>query len=290
MKDPSVVFFNNQWHVYATDADTAGNFNMLYLNFTDWSQAAAATPYYMDQTPGFTGYHAAPQIFYFTPQKKWYLIYQSGPPQYSTADDLSQPSTWTPPASFFTTEPAIITTNGGSIGWIDFWVICDGTNCFLFNSDDNGHWYRSQTTEADFPNGFGNTVIAMQDANKNNLFEASMVYKLKGMNEYLAAVEAIGPNGRYFRSWTAPALDGTWTALADTVASPFAGQSDVTFSGTAWTNSISHGELIRDGYDETLAVDPCHIQFLYQGLSSPASAGVTYNLQPWELGLLTQTN
>src|SRR5208282_472494 len=90
VKDPTAVFYNNEWLVYATTADSSGNWNMVYLSFLNWNQASAAQPYYMDATPGFSGYHCAPELFYFTPQNQWYLIYQSGPPTYSTAADPTQ--------------------------------------------------------------------------------------------------------------------------------------------------------------------------------------------------------
>jgi hypothetical protein len=265
---------------------------MVYLNFTDWSQAVSAPQYYIDNNPLLRGYHCAPELFYFSPQQKWYLVYQSGPPQYSTADDPSQPETWTAPKSFFASEPAIVTANKGSGTWLDFWVICDATNCYLFFSDDNGHWYRSQTTIGDFPNGFADPIIVLQDT-KANLFEASNVYKLKGTDQYLALVEAFGPTGRrYFRSWTADSPDGEWTPLADTWDSPFAGQNNVSFDACVpvWAQDISHGELLRDGYDETLTVDPCHLRFLYQGVDPAKRNNSDYSQIPWQLGLLAQTN
>ena len=52
----------------------------------------------------------------------------------------------------FAKTPASVAQSGG---WLDFWVICDNDNCYLFFSDDAGHWYRAQTAAADFPNGFG---------------------------------------------------------------------------------------------------------------------------------------
>ena len=282
VKDPSVVFFNNLWHVYATTTDGSG-WNMQYINFPTWQQAASATPYYMDQTAGFPGYRAAPEVFFFRPQNKWYLIFQSGPPTYSTNADLSQPGNWTAPQNFFASQPANVP------GWLDFWVICDSANCYLFFSDDNGGFYRSQTTIQNFPNGFSTPVLVMQAANAVDLFEASCTYYLQGLNQYLTIIEAIDGSGRrYFRSFVANQLNGDFTPNpnANTSAQPFMGINNVTFDAgvTPWTTDISHGEMIRAGYDETLTIDPStHLQFLYQGTSSHPQ---NYIDIPWQLGLL----
>lgn len=291
VKDPSVVRYNDRWHVFASTVNSAGGYSMEYLSFSDWSQANSATPYYLDTNPNIgTGYRAAPEVFYFAPQHKWYLIYQTGNGSYSTTDDLSKPQTWSAPKNFYSSMPDIIQQNIGNGYWVDFWVICDTVNCYLFSSDDNGHLYRSQTTVADFPNGFDTTtVIAMQDPDKYRLFEASNVYKVTNSDLYLLLVEAIGSDGRrYFRSWTSNSIGGSWTALADTESNPFARANNVTFDGTPWTQDISHGEMIRNGYDQTLTIDPCTMQYLYQG-KDPSASG-DYNTLPWRLGLLTQTN
>jgi Glycosyl hydrolase family 62 len=284
IKDPSVVFFNDRWHIYATTADTAGHWNMVYLNFTDWSAAAAAKPYYMDSNPNFRGYHCAPEVFYFTPQKKWYLICQSPQPTYSTNDDISKPQNWSRLENFFVGKPP-----GVVKGWIDYWVICDDANAYLFFSDDDGRFYRSQTKIADFPKGFSNPVIAMQDKNRYALFEGSCTYHLKNSGKYLTIIEAIGPNGhRFFKAFTLDHLDGEFKPLADTWENPFAGINNVTFDDAAkpWTNDISHGEMLRDGYDQTLTIDPANLQFLYQG-RDPASEKIhDYAKLPWQLGLI----
>ncbi|TRO59183.1 non-reducing end alpha-L-arabinofuranosidase family hydrolase [Streptomyces sp. IB201691-2A2] len=288
LKDPSVVHHNGRWHVFASVANASG-YNLVYLNFTDWSQASSATHHYLDRSAIGTGYRAAPQVFYFAPQRTWYLVYQTGNASYSTNTDISNPNGWSAPRHFYSSMPDIIRQNIGNGYWVDMWVICDSANCYLFSSDDNGHLYRSQTTLGQFPNGFTNTVIAAQDSNKYALFEASNVYKVQGSNQYLLLVEAIGSDGRrYFRSWTAGSLAGSWTPLAASESTPFARANNVAFPSGSWTRDISHGELVRAGNDQTLTINSCRLQYLYQG--KDPNAGGDYNSLPWRLGLLTQTN
>jgi endo-1,4-beta-xylanase len=288
IKDPSVVYYNGKYHVFASVASSSAGYNLVYLSFTDWSQAGSATHYYLDRSGIGGGYRAAPEVFYFAPQGLWYLVYQTGNASYSTNPDISNPAGWSAPRNFFTSTPTIIQQNIGNGFWLDMWVICDSANCYLFSSDDNGHLYRSQTTVANFPNGMGNTAIAASDPNPYNLFEASNVYRVQGQNQYLLIVEAIGSQGRYFRSWTSSSLAGSWTPLAATESNPFAGLSNVTFPAGTWTRDISHGEAVRTVVDQSLTLSPCHLQYLYQG-RDPNSGG-DYNNLPWRLGLLTQSN
>jgi hypothetical protein len=284
VKDPSVFFFNGRWHIYATTCDTRGAWSMVYLNFTDWSQAGAAKQYYLDENPNLQGYHCAPQVFYFTPQKKWYLICVGQQPQYSTADDPAKPETWTRPQDFFNGVPASVVDKA----WLDYFVICDKTNAYLFFTGDNGRVYRSQTRLEDFPNGMSDPVIVMQSPNREALFEGTCVYHIKGKDKFLALIEAFDSHGaRFYKGFIADSLDGKWTPIADTWESPFAGMSNVTFENGVkpWTRDISHGEMIRDGYDETLTIDPDNLQLLYQG-RDPASDGLPYSQLPYRLGLL----
>ncbi|MDT0566111.1 non-reducing end alpha-L-arabinofuranosidase family hydrolase [Streptomyces sp. DSM 3412] len=287
IKDPTVVQYNGKYHVFASVASSSG-YNLVYLNFSDWSQAGSATHHYLDRSAIGAGYRAAPQVFYYAPQRLWYLVYQTGNASYSTNPDISNPNGWSAPRNFYSSMPDIIRQNIGNGYWVDMWVICDSANCYLFSSDDNGHLYRSQTTVGQFPNGFTNTVIAAQDS-KYALFEASNVYKVQGANQYLLLVEAIGSDGRrYFRSWTSSNLAGSWTQLAASESNPFARSNNVSFPSGAWTRDVSHGEMLRAGYDQTLTIPACRLQYLYQGLNPGASGD--YNLLPWRLGLLTQTN
>ena len=132
-------------------------------------------------------------------------------------------------------------------------------------------------------------MVAIQGT-KGTLFEGGSTYRLKGRNAYLTLIEAFGPTGnRYYRSFVASTLDGAWTPLADSWDNPFAGSANVTFDGgAAWTKDVSHGEMVRDGYDQKLEIDPAKLQFLYQGVD-PAQTGVDYSQLPYRLSLLTQT-
>ena len=286
VKDPSAVYYNGQWIVYASDVNSAGDYNMEYLNIgSSWSNASSATPYFMDNTPGFSGYHTAPQVFYFAPQNKWYLIFQSGQPQYSTNSDPTKPQNWTQPQNFFASQPSSVSN------WIDFWVICDSENCYLFFAGDNGNFYRSSTPIGNFPNGF-NTPVIVYSSSEFDLFEADNVYSVEGTGAYLADVECLGPQGqRYFRALTATNLGGTWTALGNTnnFSTPFLGQDDVSFESgvSAWTTSFSSGGLLIDGDDQTDSVNPSNLVFLYQGANPTAYADDSYGMIPWQLGLAT---
>ncbi|HWP40141.1 MAG TPA: non-reducing end alpha-L-arabinofuranosidase family hydrolase [Tepidisphaeraceae bacterium] len=284
IKDPSIVRYNDRWHIYATYATHTGRWGMLYTSFADWKDAATAPQYFMDDNPNLRGYHCAPQVFYFAPQQLWYLVYQSQHPTYSTTTDVSKPESWSAPRSFFDGTPRSVVQ-----GWLDYWVICDDTHAYLFFTDDHGRFYRSRTALADFPNGFDEPVVVMHEPVARELFEGGATYRIKGTNLCLTLIEAANPQWkRYYKAFIADRLDGSWRPLAAEWGNSFADATRVrTQDGSRlWTEDISHGELLRDGYDQTMTIDPDNLVLLYQGLSPNRPAGLTYVQLPWQLGLL----
>jgi hypothetical protein len=255
---------------------------MGHLSFTNWQDTSRGHFTHLTDRDPLQGYHCAPQVFYFRPQKKWYLIYQSGQPQYSTNPDINNPDGWTAPVDFFDGVPKSVVDKA----WLDYWIIADDSFVYLFFTNDNGSFYRSRTAIKDFPHKMSDPVVAMKDS-KEALFEGSATYRLKGLDKYLTLVEAMGP-ARYYRAFLADTLDGQWTELAGSWQMPFAGMANVEFEKGVkpWTKDISHGELLREGYDERMLVDPKNLRLLFQG-RDPASDGMDYQKLPYKLGLLT---
>lgn len=282
VKDPTIVFHEGRWHLFTTIRSKKRTHQIEYLSFTDWKEANAAPRHILTFN---SGYFCAPQVFYFTPHKKWYLLHQMSDPSrkpslqpaVSTTENIGDPSSWSKAQMLFKEQPKSVT------GWIDFWIICDEAKAHLFFTSNNGLMWRSETSLTSFPLGWNEPAVVLRD----DIFEASHTYKLKGQKGYLTVVEAEAKDGgRYYKAYTAERLDGEWKPLAATGAKPFASKANVSDAGAHWTDSISHGELIRTGVDEHMEVDPGNLKFLFQGVSDARRTGKKYGEIPWQLGLL----
>ena len=142
VKDPTIVRFEDRWHLFCTIRSQKRTHQIEYTSFKEWAHANTAPRHVLKVS---TGYFCAPQVFYFRPHSKWYLLYQASEPSrnpslqpaFSTSTNIADPSSWTKPALLYKAHPANVKA------WIDFWIICDDLKAHLFfTSLDGKMWAR----------------------------------------------------------------------------------------------------------------------------------------------------
>ncbi len=281
-KDPTVVFHEGAWHFFMT-VKLPGRTAIEYCTFKKWEDAQQSKRYLLNLTT--SKYFGAPQVFYFAPQKRWYLVYQAGMPgakkmwvAYSTTTTLGDPASWSKAKPILDGGP----DDPRKVGGLDYWIICDAKRAYLFHTSLDGRMWRLSTRLEDFPGGFGQCELAL----RGNIFEASHTYKIKGQEKFLTIIEQKGQ--RHQKAYIANRLDGEWKPLADTFQKPFAGAANVRPAAGVerWTDNISHGELIRDSNDQQLIIDPAKLQFVFQGMLQKHKQGKGYGAYQWRIGIL----
>jgi hypothetical protein len=276
VKDPSIVYYNNTWHLFYT-ARGNSEYTTAYATAPTLNGLNTATRFELKQIRGKSRYGCAPQVFYFEPQKKWYLIFQNRDanyqPAFSTNSEISDPNSWSHYQNLLGKD-----TNQK---WIDFWVIADKDKVYLFYTEAHSGVMVRSTKTKHFPYNWskGKKVF-------NNIHEAVHIYKVQGQNEFHMIYELNDQGLRSFGMGKAEKLDGAW----EKVTNAYASENQLSYSEEQdkWTEMVSHGEVIRSGHNQYLEYDPEDCRWLIQGLNKN-ELGKDYPSLPWKLGIIKMT-
>ena len=186
-----------------------GNWGLMSFSpFTNWSDMATAT----QNTMPFGA--IAPTLFYFAPKNIWVLAYNGGWPDtfsYRTSSDPTNLNGWSAQQELFT---GLSSPGHGSPHRRDPHRRRH-EHVHVLRRRRRQHLPR-QHAHRQLPGHLRFVYTEVMSDTALNLFEAVEVYKVQGQNQYLMIVEAQNYTGfgRYFRSFTATSLDGTWTPQA----------------------------------------------------------------------------
>ena len=312
VKDPSIVYFDGKYHLFYTgkrvdQTDKGAKYSITtgYVAAPTLEGLNSAKRYNLSAMVDAN--IIAPQIFYFAPQKLWYIMahrYDRGnkpnlQPIYLTNPDINNVHGWSKPQDLATAKR----TDGF---WIDFWVICDDRKAHLFSMDQTGAVLRMECPIADFPQGFATATDSEalflrgeDEIGKWIAFEAEHVYHVKNPDKYFMILEGgyYKDSRKYFGDarkrflvgLVADQLEGPWTRVEQADHEYF-GQGTNLFnedgSRSAYTQ-VSHPELIRSGYDQKLEIENFNIDMIFQSFNGAAwPDNYHYNELPWELAIM----
>jgi hypothetical protein len=261
VKDPSIVYAGGKWRLFYTFCGLGGQYAMGYASATTIAGLRTATHYNISNHV----HGCAPNVFWFEPQSKWYLIHYKS---FSTNTDINDPNGWTESQSMGI--PSIDNS-------IDHSCISDGNNVYIFSAPDDGRILRRSTTVADFPYNWSEATVVATDT-----FEGPAVYKNLADGKFYMITESLGGGiSRYYELWTADNPGGTWTKVEE----QWAHKNKLVYFADHWTDQVSHGELLRAGTNERMEIsDIERCQFLIQGVVDGNYSD--YGNIPYELGVI----
>lgn len=275
VKDPSLVFYNNKWHVFYTARDN-DEYTTAYVSAENLEELNKAERHQLKTVRGETKYGCAPQIFFFEPQKKWYVIFQNRDsnyqPAFVTSPIIAEPSSWS--------SAQILIEKDSQKKWIDFWIIADKEKVYLFYTEAHNEIKIRSTSVINFPNGWGKSKTVF-----DGVHEAVHIYKVKGKTEFHMIFEINKNRVRSFGLASANHIEGPWKLQTNNYATGI--QLLYSESQPIWTEMVSHGEAIRSGYNQFMEYEPENCQWLIQGLLKK-DLNAKYEMLPWSLGLIQQ--
>ena len=271
VKDPSLVYYKGRWHLFYTAA-ADNDYTTGYVSADSLDGLKKAERHQLTMIRGIKRYGCAPQVFYFAPQKLWYLVFQTKDsnyqPAYSINVDVSIPGSWSKP------QPLLV--KDAKAKWIDFWIICDRGRAYLFYTEAHNGVVMRSTSLKDFPGGWSKAHMVY-----SNIHEAVHIYKVRNKREFHMFYELNNSNVRSFGMARAQQLDGPWVK----VTNEYATCEQLKHVAPVWTEMVSHGEVLRAGFDEKLEYNPVSCRWLVQGILQNVK-DCNYPSLPWQLGVI----
>lgn len=317
VKDPSIVFYNGQYHLfYTAKSKRRSAENVKYGISCAYVYAATleglndAERFSIDSVAG--GVIIAPQVFYFEPENCWYMIGHTTvnrnslsllKPVYLTNPDIENIEGWSK-------AKEIVTGRTDHEFWIDFWVICDDDHAYMFYANQKGTLFRLECNLDDFPEGFSQSrpeialqVDHMDEITPWRMFEAVHIYYVKKAYKYLAILEGayahpsregdVDARNRFIFGMTADSLSGAWERIEED-ENEFLAEADHLFFTTGNPvpyTQVSHPELIRSGYNQRLEIADYNLTMVFQTFDGSTVPDLyNYNALPWELVLMKNHN
>ncbi len=313
VKNPSIVYYKDKYHLFYTaksEIHTNGqsrySISCAYASAASFEKLNTAERFNIDSITG--DMIIAPQIFYFEPQKRWFII--------AHTKEIEANSSHLAP--IYLTNPNIENVNGWSeitkiqtaksddSFWIDFWVICDDKNAYMFYSDQKGSVFRLECPLNTFPEGFSKSkpelalhVNHMNEKKAWKMFEEVHIYYVKKENKYLALLEGaykhpakkgdVDARNRFIFGMTADSLNGKWERIEKGKNEFLADAANVFLENgdRMLYTQVSHPELIRSGYNQKLEIEDYNFTMLFQTFDGSIFPDTyNYNELPWELLLM----
>ncbi len=286
IRQPSTVNFRDRWHMFMVTGKPGRPHRIEHAAAAKLESLASAGRTVLDLGEADV---SCPQVFYFEPAKRWFLIFQkldptqkpAVRPMYSTSSDITDPKSWTRP------QPLVIPYPQFESLWRDFWVICDDVDAYLFYTTTDGRVYRCRSPIDTFPGKVGPPLLTL----KGDFVSSAHVYRVKKLRRYLIVVEAADLHRRYIKSYINTRLDEGWDDLCTSLAKPMAGGANVRLATPMtphWTDSLAEAELIRDGFDQTQTIDPKNFRMIFSGCTEADRAGKAPGEIPWKIGIVEQ--
>ena len=313
VKDPSIVYYNNKYHLFYTakskiriDGKERYSISCAYTSAETLENINKTERFNIDSIVG--DMVIAPQVFYFEPQKLWYIIAHTKViegnksrlmPIYITNPDIENVNGWSEITK-------IKTARSEYSFWIDFWVIADDKNAHMFYSDQKGSVWRLECPLNTFPEGFSKSkpelalfVNHIKEDKAWKMFEAVHIYRVKKENKYLAFLEGaykhpskeddVDARSRFIFGMTADSLNGEWERLEKDQNIFLADAANLYSKNEKTTQytQVSHPELIRSGYNQKLEIEDYNFTMLFQTFDgSHFTDTYKYDELPWKLILM----